>query len=221
MNRREGIRVFLAIDLTPELRHQIARVQQELGLSLPGIRWVRPELIHLTLKFFGNVEPSEVDRLFQALQEIGPLQHVLNVAAEGIGVFPHLRTPRILWVGISDSGNALHDLQGHIQALVEPLGFPPEEKPYHPHLTIARIKSDWGRVGRSLSQKSLLDSSRRIGSLDADRMILFRSDLSPSGPDYQPLWEIPFGKTDLASFENPKPSGVPSQQVRPQNEHQK
>ena len=198
------IRVFLALDLPPELRAQLSRLQQELRPSLPGIHWVRPELMHLTLKFFGNVERSEVDRLFQTLQEIGPLQRELNLAVEGLGVFPHLRNPRVLWVGISDPVKALNDLHGYIQALVESLGFAPEEKPYHPHLTLARIKSDGGRVGRLLSQQGLLDSSRRIGSLMVDRMILFQSTLSPAGPEYHPLWEIPFGNTDPISLEKGK-----------------
>jgi 2'-5' RNA ligase len=136
------IRVFLAVELSSGIRENLFSLQQELKKTLPPVNWVRPESIHLTVKFLGYVEPSRISQLLLALEPIGTTQPGFSIEVQGVGVFPQIKHPRILWVGVTGKTHALQELVLEIEAALEPLGFPPEEKPYHPHLTLARIKRD-------------------------------------------------------------------------------
>jgi RNA 2',3'-cyclic 3'-phosphodiesterase len=187
-----GIRAFLALDLPEELREQLAGLQRKLSSNLPPVHWVRPELMHVTLKFFGQIDASMPDRLFGVLKEIGPLHSPMTFTVQGLGVFPHPANPRVLWVGLTGSLEALHDLVDHIGILIDPLGFPPDSSPFRPHLTLARIKSGGRAVGAGLLRGRYLQTPEPIGSFPVDRMVLYKSELLPSGPRYQALWEIPF-----------------------------
>jgi len=181
------IRIFLAIELSSGIRGKISSLQQELKKILPPINWVRPESIHLTLKFLGYVEPSRISQLLLALEPIGAKQHGFSIEVQGVGVFPQVKHPRILWVGVSAKTHALQELVLEIEAALEPLGFPPEEKPYHPHLTLARIKRDNAIVGSALLENGVLEREQHLGTLSVDRLTLFESDLDSTGATYTPL----------------------------------
>ncbi len=184
------IRAFLAIELSSSIREKISSLQQELKKTLPPINWVRPESIHLTLKFLGYVEPSRISQLLLALERIGTTQHGFSIEVQGVGVFPHVKHPRILWVGVTDKTHALQELVLEIEATLEPLGFTPEEKPYHPHLTLARIKRDNTRVGAALLESGVLEREPHLGILTVDRLTLFQSDLDSTGATYTPLGAV-------------------------------
>lgn len=186
------IRVFLAVELSSDVREKLFSLQQQLKTTLPPINWVRPESIHLTLKFLGYVEPSSVTQLFSALEPIGEKHAPFSVDVQGLGVFPQVKHPRIFWVGLIGNTRALHDLEFEIEAVLEPLGFPPEEKTYHPHLTLARIKRENAKVGSTLIQTRALESDQHLGTLNVDGLTLFQSDLDSSGAKYTSLWTVPF-----------------------------
>ena len=186
------IRVFLAVELSSDVREKLFSLQQQLKTTLPPINWVRPESIHLTLKFLGYVEPSVVSQLLSALEPIGEKHAPFSVDVQGLGVFPQVKHPRIFWVGLTGNTQALQDLVFEIEAALEPLGFPPEEKAYHPHLTLARIKRENAKVGSALIQMRALESDQHLGTLIVDRFTLFQSDLDSSGAKYTSLWTVPF-----------------------------
>ncbi len=190
--RMPGIRAFLALDLPEELREQLAVLQQQLSANLPPVHWVRPDLMHLTLKFFGQIDHSMPERLLEVLKAIGSLHSPMTFTVQGLGVFPHPSNPRVLWAGLTGPLDMLHGLIDHIAILIDPLGFPPDSSPFRPHLTLARIKSGGRAVGAELLRGRYLQTAEPLGSFRVDRMVLYQSELLSSGPHYQALWEIPF-----------------------------
>jgi 2'-5' RNA ligase len=186
------IRVFLAVELSSNIQEKLFALEQQLKGILPSINWVRPESIHLTLKFLGYVEPSVVSQLLSALEPIGEKHEPFSVDVQGLGVFPQVKHPRIFWVGLTGNTQALQDLEFEIEAVLEPLGFPPEEKTYHPHLTLARIKRENAKIGSALIQTRALESDQHLGTLNVDGLTLFQSDLDSSGAKYTSLWTVPF-----------------------------
>jgi 2'-5' RNA ligase len=188
------IRVFLAVELSSNIQEKLFALQQQLKGILPSINWVRPESIHLTLKFLGYVEPSSVTQLFSALEPIGKKHKPFSVDVQGLGVFPQVKHPRIFWVGLTGNTQALQDLEFEIEAALEPLGFPPEEKTYHPHLTLARIKRENSKIGSALMESGVLESEQYLGTLTIDWFTLFQSDLDSSGATYTPLGTVVFSE---------------------------
>ncbi len=184
------IRVFLGAELSCAVRDTLSSLQQQLKKTLPPINWVRPESIHLTLKFLGYVDPSIIFKLFSVLEPIGKKQHDFSIDVHGLGVFPQVKHPRILWVGFTGNTQALQELVLEIEAALEPLGFPAEEKSYHPHLTLARIKRENATVGAALMESGVLGNDQHLGSLTIDRFTLFQSDLDSSGARYTPLTTV-------------------------------
>jgi 2'-5' RNA ligase len=195
-----SLRVFLAVELSSNLSQKVAGLQQQLRATLPTVNWVRPGAIHLTLKFLGYVNPAMVEQLLTALEPIGKSQAPITLEIQGLGVFPHIRRPRILWIGCTDDRHSLLNLVSHIDGVLEPLGFPPEEKAFHPHLTLARIKHDNSKVGGVLTHSGLLAQPRNLGALRIDRITLFRSDLSPKGAEYTSLWTVPLNEAGASSL---------------------
>ena len=185
------IRSFLAIELPKPILGKIEEVQGDLRLTHADVRWVSPERIHLTLKFFGNIEESRIDSISKSIEE--PIQNTLpfSVKVQGIGAFPYLKNPRVIWMGLVNGGEVLISLQKQIDTRLEKIGFQPEDRPFHPHLTLGRMKSSRGKdelVGRMEKHKE-----EEFGDLQVEKVILFKSDLRPSGPIYTLLKEMKLG----------------------------
>lgn len=189
-----SLRLFLAVELSSDLCQKVAELQHHLHGTLPSVKWVRPEAIHLTLKFLGDVDPVMVEQLLTTIEPIGKSQAPIRVEIQGLGVFPHIRCPRILWIGCIGDIPSLLNLVSRIEGALEPLDFPFEEKPYHPHLTLARIKHDNSKVGGVLTHSGLLEQPQNLGTMLIDRITLFRSDLSPKGAEYTSLWTVPLNE---------------------------
>lgn len=135
------IRAFIAITLPTTLQQSIAEVCQVLQrLALPW-RWITPDHIHLTLRFLGNVPDESVPSLLQAMAQAAQGQTAFPLRARALGCFPHPARPRVLWVGLDDPSQALGCLNARLMAALTPLGFPPEDRPFHPHLTLARAQN--------------------------------------------------------------------------------
>lgn len=195
----KSLRVFLAADLSPDLCQKVEQLQRHLRGVLPRVNWVRSESIHLTLKFLGNVDPAMVEQLLTAIQPIRTTQAPINLEIRGLGVFPDVRRPRVLWVGCTGDLPALLNLVSLLECALEPLGFGPGEKSYHPHLTLARIKQDNSKVGSVLTESGLLEQPQNLGVLRIERITLYRSDPSPNGVNYTALWTIPLNENSCRS----------------------
>ncbi len=151
-----SLRTFLAIDLPSRLLDSIVKKQQAMKPELPFITWVKSENLHLTLKFLGNTPESKITEIQQVVAEAvkGIEPFVINL--RGFGIFPDKRAPRTLWTGIEGDLEVLLDLTRKIEAEVKQLGFPPEGKPFRPHLTLARIKKNQRAAGEAIEKASML-----------------------------------------------------------------
>jgi 2'-5' RNA ligase len=192
MSNDNTIRTFLAIEIPKEILEQFERLQYRLGRSMTGvIRWAKPGSTHLTLKFFGNITERDIRNIDDVLKAKAPALGPFPIAVGTMGVFPNLNRPRVLWVGLTAGAKELTDMQADIEAALEAEGFPREERPYRPHLTVGRMKTDRRIEGLEKSIESNKDFS--AGSFTAKEMILFRSDLRPEGPVYTPLARFKLG----------------------------
>ena len=175
------MRLFLAVDLPAELRSRLEGLQRELRSLLPQARWVRPEGIHLTLKFLGEVAPERVEELCRCVAEALPRLAPWEVEARGLGAFPSLQRPRVVWVGVEDPSGRLFELQRRLERGLVPLGFP-LERGFVPHLTLARVKG---------SARALPPRADGFGRLRVEEVVLFRSELRPEGARYSRLRAFP------------------------------
>ena len=187
----EMIRAFVAIKLDEKTIAALHRAQASLRNKPSGQtgRWVRPEDIHLTLKFLGDVPTEAVPEITQALKIACAPSAPFDITLAGVGCFPNCRQPRVVWVGIKETV-FLRNLQSAVEEAVNELGYPPEERAFSPHLTLARVErnakpKEVAALGQEVERSALGE----IATFHAERVSLMRSDLRPSGPIYSELAE--------------------------------
>ncbi|MBW2086711.1 MAG: RNA 2',3'-cyclic phosphodiesterase, partial [Deltaproteobacteria bacterium] len=150
--------------------------------------WVRPQAVHLTLKFLGQLAEEIIDPLAEAVSRVVGTYPALHLTFARTGVFPSRRRPRVAWVGLDGDLDALASLQKEIEAQAAEFGFAKEKRPFNPHLTLGRIRSNQNR-------EELLYALDRLEprplAFTAREVVLFRSDLKPSGAIYTPLRRLP------------------------------
>ena len=185
------IRSFLAIELPRTILKKIEEVQGDLKRSHADVRWVSPEKIHLTLKFFGNIDEVKIDPIVKSIEEPIQTTSPFHLVVRGVGAFPNLKNPRVIWMGLVGGVNILSSFQKKVETEFEKIGFQPEDRPFHPHLTLGRMKSGKGK--EALLERMEKYNGEEFGDLFVERVILFKSDLRPSGPVYTPLREIKLG----------------------------
>ncbi len=191
MSDEKAIRAFLAIDPPEEIFKEIIKIQERLRKAIQGdIRWVRPEGIHLTLKFFGYVYESDIENISRVVKDGVANMKALLLNVRNIGAFPSVNRPRVLWLGIDGDTDALITLQAEIDAGFQEYGFKKEVRPFRPHLTLARIKEPKGLVGLAEAVKKNEDYI--AGSFTVTGLTLFKSDLKPTGAIYTKLAHFPF-----------------------------
>ena len=176
------MRVFIAIDIEPHILKGIGALQKELRQNLHqfrGIKWVRPDLIHLTLKFLGEVGDDSICEVCEIVRLAAGRHAGFSVDAHGIGCFG--RPARVLWMG-TDAPGELIDLQGDIDKGLVSAGWVPDRKKYSPHLTIARIKD--GKAAKSVTKLVSGYETAKIGSFFADSVCIYKSELTSEGPEY-------------------------------------
>jgi 2'-5' RNA ligase len=196
------IRAFLAVELSQELRAELATVQQELKRKIEPemtrttrISWVQPASIHLTIKFLGDMDDQVIDPLLVAVEQAIGNQPAVNVPLDRLGAFPRPKSSRVLWVGPSENwergaeARRMAEIHGAIEQACEGLGFHRETKPFSPHLTLARIRVGERHVGVALTQSGVLDRPISSGSLAVESVVLMQSELRPTGSFYTRLWE--------------------------------
>lgn len=182
------MRLFVALELPETVRSSLGELTQELKQTQADVRWVRPEGMHLTLKFIGHVPPEKLSAIRAALQTVSSSSHV-QAKFRRLGYFPNERRPRVLWVGVEGSANLAEVALAAENCLV-PLGIPAEKRAFRPHLTLGRFKSN-KHLAR-LQEKVAELSAAEFGEMDTGSFFLFESKLSPQGAQYTKLAEFPF-----------------------------
>jgi len=191
----ETLRLFVAIVLPAPVLERLAAIQQQVRADTPHgvVRWVDPRGIHLTLKFLGDAPASQQPELERALSEAVGERAPFELVLSDLGCFPSERRPRVVWVGLAGALSELHALRDAVERTISPLGYPTEDRPFSPHLTLGRVRRE-----ASASQASLLGGvvmSRRQTANQAWRVAsasLMRSELNPGGATYTELFRAPF-----------------------------
>ena len=182
------MRLFVALEIPPTVRENLANFMKQLRPFAPESRWVRPENLHVTLKFIGETPSEKLSVIQSALAAVRSTQPV-TIDFRGLGFFPNEKRPRVLWAGMDPSPN-LKTLAADIERATEKLGIPPEQRQFSPHLTLARFEPP--RLPERLHTPVQENAQREFGSLAAKEFHLIESKLKPSGAEYTTLESFPF-----------------------------
>jgi len=186
-----AIRTFVAANLDPGLKAALARVQDRLKATRADVGWVRPENLHLTLKFLGQVEEGRLGAIGEAIAAAATGSGPIRLVFEGLGAFPSPRAARVVWIGLSHGAEALAKLQTRVEAGLESLGFAREVRPFTAHLTLGRVRSPAHREQLACALTST--PAEALGEMVLDRIDLMKSDLSVAGARYSTLQSFPLG----------------------------
>jgi 2'-5' RNA ligase len=185
------MRLFIAIAIAPTLQNALALFSQPLKQDLgTSVRWVKPGKFHLTMKFLGEVDQPHYALLQKELKRIASLFAPMELTLQGCGVFPDWKQPRVIWIGIQ-APQALNQLANVLENDLQSMGFPIEERPFTAHLTLGRI-NNWMTSDQKNSLRSKLEAAHHqsFGTMKADHLTLYRSDLRPEGPAYSELLRV-------------------------------
>jgi RNA 2',3'-cyclic 3'-phosphodiesterase len=174
------VRLFIAIEIPEHIRASFASLLKEFRAIAPQVKWVRAENLHVTLKFLGETESMKLGALQNVLSAVRSPEPV-NLEFRGLGFFPNEKRPRVFWAGMEASAN-LKSLAADIDQVAHRIGFPLEERPFTPHLTLARFSLPG--IPPKLLQVMKEKSSQPFGSLRAGEFHLIESKLKPSGAEY-------------------------------------
>lgn len=206
---RATLRTFIALDLPAPILRALATTQDRLNEYLrahggdAALRWSPTKNLHLTLRFLGDTTPRQREQVTARLQamvaQTAPFELHVDVSGRGLGGFPNLRQPRVLWSGVGGDLEQLGQLQAETEAIAQAVGFAPEEKSYSPHLTLAR-------AAREADRRALMQVGQALGNYQSaampetmnfvmDRLILYQSEVGAGGSHYTALAELPFTKS--------------------------
>lgn len=185
------MRSFIGIGLPPGCCTGIAFAVSPLRAKRDPVSWIPERNLHLTLKFLGEIPPARTDELdglmAEAARDIPPFELQMGDA----GGFPTLRSPRILWIGFREPLELVRKLHQNMEDALSGAGFPRDDRPFHPHVTVGRVK---GRVVQDFGEKyAATISGGKFEAVYVTSYRLYESRLSPSGADYRVLREVPFG----------------------------
>lgn len=194
---REKIRAFLAIllpeDVKKAIHLQFASRLKELPLD---VKWVEEENYHLTLKFFGSLREKEIQRIHNIMEQVTPQIEQFTLSYEGLGVFPDLAHPRVIWLGLSGEVEKLKMVHAKIEKELSAAGFPREERGFQPHLTIGRFRSNSNLelFIEFFNEVKEAAFSSQFRNIEVQELHLMKSILTPSGPRYSSLKSYPLRK---------------------------
>jgi 2'-5' RNA ligase len=182
-------RTFIALKIEPG--KEILECMEYLKKGLQGerIKWVDPGNLHITLKFLGDTDPGQIEETRRILDETTPLFNAPCLAFRGLGLFRNLRSPKVLWMGM-DANPILQDLKKSLDLKLGSMGFPPEDRPFNPHLTLGRIK--YIRDRKVLADLLGIYRDRMFQEKQIKEIIYYESILRPHGPEYISMGKVAF-----------------------------
>ncbi len=181
------MRTFIAVHLTDELRSRVVEVQEIMRRSGGRLRYVKPEALHFTLVFLGEIDEDVAAILGERLVDLATHLNAFDITIEGCGAFPNEKSPRVYWAGVKEGVEALSVLQKKVSSLTKELGLQHDDK-FKAHLTLARTP-DNAREGFRIPERV---RNAGVGRMRVDRFCLVKSDLNPNGPIYTNLVEARF-----------------------------
>ncbi len=188
----ETFRAFIAVDLPETVRVFLAELQETIKSYEVPVKWVRPQNIHLTLKFLGDTDTAQTARIVAAMTLAARDCPGVSLTAKDIGVFPDLKRPRVVWAGVNGQLEILKNLQRTLDDHLADLGFPKDRRTFSAHLTMGRVK---GKIV-SARMKAAIDGLKGSESepFEVDRIVLFKSELRPTGAVYTQVHQVLFSR---------------------------
>ncbi len=189
------IRSFLAFELPLEIKKIVTRVFEDSRRSSLDVRWVRPDGIHLTVVFMGNVKTEDLEAMGNEIGMVCSDFSPFQIALKGIGCFPNSRNPRVVWLGLVGDVERMSRFRDRLQKQLSPFGIQEEKRPFKPHLTLGRFKK---ALRDEASLRKLMEKHKDVTSLvcTLDEFMLFKSDLKPGGAVYTKMLSWPLSGTD-------------------------
>lgn len=185
------MRTFLAIPLPAAVTEAMEPLLRELRECGAKATWVRPENLHFTLRFFGDITPAQRDLISTHFLESTRSISAFEIVVRGLGTFPNTRRPAVVWIGAATGGNQLGALNAAAEEAASQIGLPPDANTYHPHVTLGRIRNafELGSLPTLLESRGVFDA----GAFRAERVALLESTLSAEGAHYRTKAEFPLG----------------------------
>jgi RNA 2',3'-cyclic 3'-phosphodiesterase len=193
---RTTLRVFCAVELPDEVRSRAAERMRRLRAEFPGVRasWEKPEKLHITLKFLGELEPARVEALSNAAARAVAGVEPFELTVDEPGAFPPHGQPRVLWLGILDDSGRLAFMHRALETACAAAGFGRESRAFKPHLTLARLRSPQGARELAAAHR---DAPFEPQSFGVSELVVMRSELGPGGSRYTPLSRHPLGSGEV------------------------
>jgi len=185
------VRVFIAIDIDDKIRKAIADLQKQIASKVDvkkgDLKWVEPNNIHLTLKFLGEISDEQLEEVKEIVNTVAQAHQKFNLEIESVGSFGG-RSAKVVWVGAGKGTDALLALQKDLDDLLAQAGYPKEEREFSAHLTLCRVNHPIAglKMGEAIAQFSHL----KLGSIAAESLCVYQSQLTPAGPNYTLLGEF-------------------------------
>jgi len=192
----EPVRSFIAIELPDKLKVELSHLEAQLKSGKqPGIKWVDPYSIHLTLKFLGSIAADRIKEITEAMDEAAQGIPPFHLEVKGLGVFPNLKRVQVVWVGMSGEVDKLNQLQKRIESNLARLGFAPESRSFTPHLTLARLRNQASPDERQrLGQLIANIRFEAAATIKVDTINLMRSQLTREGAIYSRISAVALKK---------------------------
>ncbi len=188
------MRTFIGIRLADGLRSAVVELCDELRRASVRVKWVEPENVHFTLRFLGETDDVAVPAIAESLKNVVSSVPMFSIELCGVGAFPNVKKPRVLWVGIEPADGPLLELKRAVDGALADHGFSPEEgRPFHPHVTLGRVKDS--RVANVLTEPLCRAADTALGVMEVRDVAFIRSTLSPRGPQYTDLYRLQLGTT--------------------------
>jgi 2'-5' RNA ligase len=182
------MRTFIAVELPEEIKRQIEQLQAPLKNTDAFVSWVKPKNIHVTLKFLGEVPEEKIDEVFSAVRRALEGAREFTMSLKGMGGFPNLKRPRVIWVGAGSGGEELSQMAKRIEEEMEEVGFPREKRRFSAHFTIGRVKSP-----KNIEKLTELVESTNFQTeeIEVNEVVVMRSQLHSAGAIYTALEKVP------------------------------
>ena len=189
----DKVRCFIAVELSGEARVEVRRLIEAVsGLEIRGVRAVRPEGVHVTLRFLGDIDRGAVPRVTEAIRATASRSRPFELSLTEVGAFPNPRSARVLWVGVSGDTDDLGELHDRVENELSAVGFKRDRRRYNPHITLARLRE---RVPGP-DRRRVVDTVSMVGhervAFRVDAITLFQSTLHPEGSIHTPLCHVEF-----------------------------
>ena len=183
------MRTFIAIELPNEIKNSLSRLQEELKASQADVKWVKPENIHLTLKFLGEIDDKKLEKITKIIFDIAKEKNKFQIRISSLGTFPKIDFPRVIWVGVDIGDKETKGIAEELEEKIAKIGIPKEDRPFSSHITIGRTRSSLNRENLVRDLKNKAELSGEKLEFYATSITLFQSTLTPHGPIYEALKE--------------------------------